>query len=57
MNMRTKIISKSIECVGKVCLSPKEEVIAASNLFGSKVQRAVRKKYPTEREHWVEIKE
>lgn len=55
--MKTKIISKSIECVGKVCLSPKEEVIAASNLFGSKVQRAVRKKYPTEREHWVEIRE
>lgn len=55
--MKTKIISKSIEYVGKICLSPKDEVIAVSNLFGSKVQRAVRKKFPTEREYWVEIKE
>jgi hypothetical protein len=55
--MKSKIIAKSIECLGKVCLSPKEEVIAASNLFGSKVQREVRKKYPTTREYWIEIKE
>ena len=55
--MKSKIISKSLDCLGKVCLSPKKEQIAVSNLFNSKVQREVRKKYPTKREYWLEIKE
>jgi hypothetical protein len=54
--MKDKIISKIITGSGKVIRSPKKEQIAVSNLFGSKVQRNIRKNYPLEREYWIEIK-
>jgi hypothetical protein len=39
------MIAKLIILIGKICLSPKSEVISVSNLFNSKIQRKVRSNF------------
>lgn len=43
--------------LGFICMSPRKENIALSNLCSNEVKRKVRKNYKLEREYWLEVLE
>lgn len=56
MNIKDKIIVIGISVLSFICISPRNEKIASSNLFSNNVQRVVRNKYKLEREYYINIK-
>lgn len=51
-----KLITKLILILGSVCLSPRRENIALSNLCCNKVKREVRNQYSYKSNCYVEVK-
>jgi len=51
------MIAEMIIFIGWVCISPKHEVIALSDLFGNDVKREVRKHFAYKTNYYVEVSE